>query len=94
MDTIFLRRRPLALPALLACACGGAWAGGPGGVVLPPGTINVQPGAPVLDQRCVERVKGHDAAAARALHECRKPPSPGTPVPKALSPDQPPQKQP
>lgn len=57
-------------------------AGGP--VVIAPPVINIQPGNPVLDQKCVDRLKGAGAGTARAAHECRKAYSPGTPPPQAL----------
>ena len=59
-----------------------AFAGGMG--MLAPPTINIQPRLPVLDQNCVDRLKGQGASTARAAHECRKASSPGTPQPLAL----------
>lgn len=58
-----------------------ALAGGP--VILAPPSINIQPRLPVLDQKCVDRLKGSGASAARAAHECRKAASPGGPQPLA-----------
>jgi hypothetical protein len=55
-----------------------------GGTVLAPPSINIQPRYPVLDPKCVDRLKGSGASAARAAHECRKTASPGTPQPLAL----------
>jgi hypothetical protein len=55
-----------------------------GGTLLAPPTINIQPRYPVLDQKCVDRLKGSGASTARAAHECRKAASPGTPQPLAL----------
>lgn len=71
---------------LLAClltspASFPAWAGG--GMVLAPPNINIQPRNPVLDQQCVDRLKGSGASTARAAHECRKAYNPGTPPPLA-----------
>jgi hypothetical protein len=43
-------------------------------------------GPPVLDQKCVDRIKGHGGSDARAAHECRKPLEPGAspaPTPQA-----------
>lgn len=86
-----------ALP--LVCLLGGllaspapftAWAGG---MVIAPPTINIQPRNPVLDQKCVDRLKGTGASTARAAHECRKAYNPGTPPPLATrdhAPAQPP----
>jgi hypothetical protein len=54
-----------------------------GGMVLAPPTINIQPRSPVLDQQCVDRLKGSGASTARAAHECRKAYNPGTPPPLA-----------
>ena len=59
-----------------------AMAGGMG--TLAPPAINIQPRYPVLDQKCVDRLKGSGASTARAAHECRKAASPGTPQPLAL----------
>jgi hypothetical protein len=73
-------KRPLCL-ALLLCAAP-ALAGGP--AVIAPPTINIQPRAPVLDQQCVDKLKGTGASTARAAHECRKAYNPGTPPPQAL----------
>lgn len=66
------------LPGFAAAAS----AGGP--AMIAPPVINLQPGNPVLDQQCVDRLKGGGASAARAAHECRKAREPGTPVPAAL----------
>jgi len=54
-----------------------------GGMVLAPPSINIQPRNPVLDQACVDRLKGSGASTARAAHECRKAYNPGTPQPLA-----------
>ncbi len=59
-----------------------AQAGGMGS--LAPPAINIQPRYPVLDQKCVDKLKGAGASTARAAHECRKASSPGTPQPLAL----------
>jgi len=59
-----------------------AIAGGMG--MLAPPSINIQPRLPVLDQQCVDKLKGEGASTARAAHECRKAASPGTPQPLAL----------
>lgn len=76
-------RRPLRLIlCLLPAFAAAAWAGGP--TVIAPPTINLQPHNPVLDQQCVDRLKGSGASTARAAHECRKARAPGTPVPQAL----------
>ena len=55
-----------------------------GGMMLAPPAINIQPRNPVLDQQCVDRLKGSGASAARAAHECRKAHDPGTPQPLAV----------
>ena len=54
-----------------------------GGMVLAPPSINIQPRNPVLDQQCVDKLKGSGASAARAAHECRKASEPGSPQPLA-----------
>jgi hypothetical protein len=75
--------------ASLVCLLGGllafpapstVWAGS---MVIAPPTINIQPGNPVLDRKCVDKLKGSGASTARAAHECRKASSPGTPPPLA-----------
>jgi len=75
------------LPAMIFClsalaAAAPAMAGGMGSIAPP--IINIQPRLPVLDQNCVDRLKGQGASTARAAHECRKASSPGTPQPLAL----------
>jgi hypothetical protein len=76
-------RRPLRLIlCLLPGFAATAWAGGP--MVIAPPVINLQPHNPVLDQQCVDRLKGSGASTARAAHECRKAREPGTPVSPAL----------
>jgi len=52
--------------------------------MIAPPMINLEPRSPVLDQKCVDRLKGDGASAARAAHECRKAYNPGTPPPLAL----------
>ena len=78
-------KRVLCLAALLMAASGPmvpAFAGGMG-TIAPP-VINLQPRYPVLDQKCLDKLKGEGASTARAAHECRKAASPGTPQPLAL----------
>jgi hypothetical protein len=72
--------------ASLVCILGGLLAlpAFAGGMVIAPPTINIQPRNPVLDQKCVDRLKGDGASAARAAHECRKAYNPGTPPPLAV----------
>ncbi|MDR3414726.1 MAG: hypothetical protein P4L83_00935 [Nevskia sp.] len=62
------------LSTLVLPLCAAAGGGGP--TILAPPSINLQPRPPVLDQKCVDRVKGSGGDAARAMHECRKPYSP------------------
>jgi len=71
--------------ASLVCLLGGllAFPAFAGSMVIAPPTINIQPRNPVLDQKCVDRLKGSGASTARAAHECRKAYSPGTPQPLA-----------
>jgi hypothetical protein len=74
-------KRAVLLACLVAApALPPAWAGG---VVLAPPTISIQPRNPVLDPKCVDRIKGSGGSAARAAHECRKAYNPGTPPPLA-----------
>lgn len=76
-------RRPLRLAlCLLPGFAAAAWAGGP--TIIAPPVINLAPHNPVLDQQCVDRLKGSGASTARAAHECRKAREPGTPVAPAL----------
>lgn len=75
MKRVVLLACLLAPPASLP-----VWAGG---MVLAPPNINIQPRNPVLDQACVDRLKGSGAGTARAAHECRKAYNPGTPPPLA-----------
>jgi hypothetical protein len=69
----------------LVCLLGGllAFPAFAGSMVVAPPSINIQPGNPVLDQKCVDQLKGSGAGTARAAHECRKARNPGTPPPLA-----------
>ena len=66
----------------LLAAAAPALAGGP--AMIAPPMINIQPRLPLLDQKCVDKLKGEGASTARAAHECRKAASPGSPEPLAL----------
>ena len=76
----------LPFPAACCCLCllaaASAWAGG--AMMIAPPIINLSPRSPVLDQKCVDKLRGDGASAARAAHECRKASNPGTPPPLAL----------
>jgi hypothetical protein len=77
-----MKRLPTIFCMLLLAGPVPAMAGGMG--MIGPPAINIQPRLPVLDQQCVDKLKGEGASTARAAHECRKAANPGTPQPLAL----------
>jgi hypothetical protein len=72
------------LVAALVCAPAVRAAGGAAGAPVAPLPALV----PGLSQRCLDRIDPglQGAAAARALHECRKPQGPGSAAPPAAQP--------